>query len=95
MACFFIQGLPEKPLVESYTTTTNGIVIRLISPNVTNSATNLSITISNGTQLFTNIRQNFLNITGLYENVKYDIVASSTNCAGTSTTMLDVWTCKI
>ncbi|KAL5500791.1 hypothetical protein EMCRGX_G012396 [Ephydatia muelleri] len=88
-----IVSIPEKPILQTVITRINDIAVKLSSPNSTNVTTNLTLTFSNVTYSITNVTNDeLMNISGLYENMQYDIVISSRNCAGTSSTAVDVWT---
>ena len=80
-------------MLESVIVGTSGLMIKLSTPKGSNVTTNMTVTISNETYAITEVGD-VVNITGLYENIQYDIVATSTNCAGSSSTILHVWTCK-
>lgn len=86
-----IVGIPEKPMLEQIIAQTNGLIMRLINPSLTNfTAINITVEISNATYLID--YQQPININGLYENTRYEITILSTNCAGTSSTAIAVWT---
>lgn len=91
----FLLGIPEKPILQSVISRTDGIAFILSSPNGTDVITNLTVTIYNVSYSITKLANNDIaNFSGLYENMQHEIVISSSNCAGTSSTAVDIWTCK-